>query len=81
MKLLPRRSLVSSFVTASEVGITGSFNIDTLYPANKLRNNYVIFRHFLVTNKRNQKMTILSRNSNVIKKRNYKEQINNVIVT
>ena len=22
-------------------------------PANKLRNNYVIFRHFLVTNKRN----------------------------
>ena len=23
------------------------------FPANKLRNNYVIFRHFLVTNKRN----------------------------
>ena len=23
------------------------------YPANKLRNNYLIFRHFLVTNKRN----------------------------
>ena len=31
-------------------------------PANKLRNNYVIFRHFLVTNKRNKKLTILQRN-------------------
>ena len=27
--------------------------IRTYYPANKLRNNYVIFSHFLVTNKRN----------------------------
>ena len=27
--------------------------IEVSFPANKLRNNYVIFRHFLVTNKHN----------------------------
>ena len=31
----------------------------TNYPANKLCNNYVFFRHFLVTNKRKLKRTIL----------------------
>ena len=38
---------------------TGKSFQEKHFPANKLRSNYIIFRHSLVTNKLNEKMTIL----------------------
>ena len=41
------------------------------YPTNKIHNNYVFFRHFLVSNKRNYKMAFYNvisvRKSNILK--------------
>ena len=61
------------------------------FPGNKLRNNYVIFRYFLLQTNVTKKLPFYNvisvrnsyviRNFNVIKKRNYIEQINNVTKT
>ena len=65
-----------------------------LLPANRLRNNYVLFNHFLVTTKTTKNWrycnVISVRNSNMpkysviltsSKMRNYIQQMNNLIVT